>query len=83
MIFDRHTKSVFCSKPSPNGDLIASGGEDDRGFVFDRMGELYMALFGHKGNLMGQIVNRWLPTRVQFINSFDFGTKQSDLLSKN
>ena len=49
MIFDRHTKSVFCSKPSPNGDLFASGGEDDRGFIFDRQGELYMALFGHKG----------------------------------
>ena len=49
MIFDRHTKSVFCSKPSPNGDLFGSGGEDDRGFIFDRQGELYMALFGHKG----------------------------------
>ena len=49
MIFDRHTKSVFCSKPSPNGNLFASGGEDDRGFIFDRQGELYMALFGHKG----------------------------------
>ena len=50
MIFDRHSDAVFCSKTSPNGELIASGGQDDRGFIFDRNGELHMALFGHKGN---------------------------------
>ena len=49
MIFDRHNDSVFCSRTSPNGEMIASGGQDDRGFIFDRNGELYMALFGHKG----------------------------------
>ena len=66
MIFDRHTKSVFCSKPSPNGDLFASGGEDDRGFIFDRQGELYMALFGHKGK------DTLIKLCIFWINTFRF-----------
>jgi len=52
MIFDRHNDSVFCSRTSPNGEMIASGGQDDRGFIFDRNGELYMALFGHKESVV-------------------------------
>merc|ERR1711990_53962 len=52
MIFDRHSDAVFCSKTSPNGELIASGGQDDRGFIFDRNGELHMALFGHKESVV-------------------------------
>ena len=70
MIFDRHTKSVFCSKPSPNGDLFASGGEDDRGFIFDRQGELYMALFGHKGK---KIYMAHVTCRFHNNESFRFG----------
>ena len=49
MIFDRHEDAVFCARVSPNGKLIASGGQDDRGFVFTTQGDLVMALFGHKG----------------------------------
>ena len=52
MIFDRHQDAVFCSRVSPNGEFIASGGQDDRGFVYTPQGDLVLALFGHKGNLL-------------------------------
>ena len=50
MIFDRHQDAVFCSRVSPNGEYIASGGQDDRGFVYTPQGDLVLALFGHKGS---------------------------------
>jgi len=48
MIFDRHKDAVFTSRTSPNGKFIATGGQDDCGFVFDLEGNLIMAFFGHK-----------------------------------
>ena len=51
MIFDRHQDAVFCSRVSPNGEFIASGGQDDRGFVYTPQGDLVLALFGHKGKM--------------------------------
>lgn len=52
MIFDRHNDSVFTSRTSPNGKHIASGGQDDRGFVFDVEGNLVLAFVGHKGKFL-------------------------------
>jgi WD40 repeat protein len=49
MIFDRHDDSVFVSRTSPDGKHIASGGQDDRGFMFDMDGNLELAFIGHKG----------------------------------
>ena len=48
MIFDRHKESVFTCRTSPDGKLLASGGQDDCGFVFDTEGNLVMVFFGHK-----------------------------------
>ena len=49
-IFDRHSQPVQVVNASPCGRFIATGGEDDRGFVVDTTnGELVIAFFGHKG----------------------------------
>jgi len=49
-IFDRHSSPVQVVLASPCGRYIATGGEDDRGFVVDTTNaELVIAFFGHKG----------------------------------
>merc|ERR1711953_1585747 len=48
-IFDRHTAPVQVVMASPCGRYVATGGEDDRGFVVDTTNaELVIAFFGHK-----------------------------------
>ena len=56
MIFDRHQDAVFSARVSPNGQYIASGGQDDRGFIYQTDGEVVMALFGHKGEFASRLL---------------------------
>jgi len=52
-IFDRHTSPVQVVLASPCGRYIATGGEDDRGFVVDTTNaELVIAFFGHKESIV-------------------------------
>nr|CAI5850925.1 unnamed protein product [Callosobruchus analis] len=52
LTFSKHTKSVFCSDVSSNGQLAVTGGEDDIAYIWDiNSGDVLVECTGHKDSV--------------------------------
>ncbi|XP_045768364.1 angio-associated migratory cell protein [Maniola jurtina] len=52
LVFDKHNGSVFCCDLHPNGKLAATGGEDDKAYVWStEHGQTIMNCTGHKDSV--------------------------------
>lgn len=53
LVFSKHVGSVFCSDIHPSGKLAATGGEDDKAFVWSvQTGQVVMECTGHKDSVI-------------------------------
>lgn len=53
LTFSKHSDSLFCGSFSPNGDLIVTGGEDDKAFVWNTdTGEVVFEVTEHKDSII-------------------------------
>nr|CAH7724697.1 unnamed protein product [Callosobruchus chinensis]CAH7751496.1 unnamed protein product [Callosobruchus chinensis] len=52
LTFSKHTKSVFCSDVSKNGQVAVTGGEDDIAYIWDTdSGDVLFECTGHKDSV--------------------------------
>lgn len=53
LVFDKHKGSVFCCDLHPDGKLAATGGEDDKAYVWSiETGQVVMECTGHKDSIV-------------------------------
>ncbi|XP_037977281.2 angio-associated migratory cell protein [Plutella xylostella] len=53
VVFTKHTGSVFCCDLHPSGKVAATGGEDDKAYVWSvETGQLVMECTGHKDSVI-------------------------------
>lgn len=53
LAFEKHNGSVFCCDIHPNGKIAATGGEDDKAYVWSvETGEILMECINHKDSII-------------------------------